>query len=99
LANEAAARASGGRLLLRIENIDTARSRPAFESAMIEDLSWLGLVWEQPVRRQSEHFADYAAALGRLREIGVLYPAFESRAEIARQVADREATGEWPRDP
>jgi glutamyl-Q tRNA(Asp) synthetase len=59
LLNFDAARASGGRLLLRIEDIDTVRCRPEFEAAIYEDLAWLGIVWEQPVRRQSEHFADY----------------------------------------
>src|SRR5215207_7776398 len=90
------ARAAGGRFLLRMEDIDAARCRPEFEQAIYEDLAWLGLSWEQPVRRQSEHFEAYAAALKRLD--GLLYPAFESRAEIGRLVAERDAGG-WPRDP
>jgi glutamyl-Q tRNA(Asp) synthetase len=99
LLNFEAARASGGRFLLRIEDIDTARCRPEFESAIYEDLAWLGIAWEQPVRRQSAHMADYSAALQRLEQDGLLYPAFESRAEIARLVAEREQRESWPRDP
>jgi glutamyl-Q tRNA(Asp) synthetase len=93
------ARESGGRFLLRIEDIDATRCRPEFETAMFEDLAWLGIVWETPVRRQSEHLADYRAALDRLSALGLVYPAFESRAEIARLVAARSASGPWPRDP
>ena len=63
-----------------------------FEAAIYEDLAWLGLAWEEPVRRQSEHLDDYRAALGRLDATGLIYPSFESRAEIARLVAAREAT-------
>jgi glutamyl-Q tRNA(Asp) synthetase len=68
---------------LRIEDIDRARARAEFEAAIHEDLAWLGLGWERPVRRQSEHFDDYAAALARLEEEGLLYPCFCTRAEIA----------------
>ena len=93
------ARQSGGRFLLRIEDIDTTRCRPEFEAAIYEDLAWLGIAWETPVRRQSEHLADYRAALDRLSALGLLYPGFESRAGIARLVAEREADGPWPRDP
>lgn len=96
LLNAEAARAAGGRLLLRIEDIDVTRCRPEFEAAIYEDLAWLGVTWEQPVRRQSEHFADYGAALGQLDTMGLVYPSFESRAEIAALVAAREP---WPRDP
>jgi glutamyl-Q tRNA(Asp) synthetase len=78
-----AARQSGGRFLLRIEDIDRARCRAEFEAAILDDLAWLGLAWEQPVRRQSEHFPDYRAALERLRRAGVLYPCFCSRKDIA----------------
>jgi len=99
LLNADLARRSGGRLLLRIEDIDQARCRPEFEAAIEEDLAWLGIGWERPVRRQSEHLADYRAALDKLSAQGLVYPAFESRAEIARQVAVREAAGSWPRDP
>src|SRR6266508_5532424 len=93
------ARRAGGRLLLRIEDIDVARCRPEFEAAIYEDLAWLGLAWEQPVWRQSEHLDGYRAALEQLQGKGVIYPSFESRGEIARLVAEREAHGAWPRDP
>ncbi|MCW5690066.1 MAG: tRNA glutamyl-Q(34) synthetase GluQRS [Pseudolabrys sp.] len=99
LLNAEAARAAGGRLLLRIEDIDVTRCRPEFESAIYEDLAWLGIDWEQPVRRQSEHFGDYRAALERLEALGLIYPSFQSRAEIAALVAERERDGPWPRDP
>jgi glutamyl-Q tRNA(Asp) synthetase len=76
------ARAAGGRFLLRIEDIDTERSRPEFEAAILDDLAWLGLTWERPVRRQSEHHADYADALGRLRPRGLVYRCFKTRREL-----------------
>jgi glutamyl-Q tRNA(Asp) synthetase len=95
---ELAQRASG-RFLLRIEDIDATRCRREFESAIDRDLAWLGLLWEEPVRRQSEHRRDYAAALDRLDALGLIYPSFESRAEIAREVAHLDAVGPWPRDP
>ncbi len=84
-----AARAAGpeGRLLVRIEDIDRGRCRPEFAEAILEDLAWLGLVWEQPVRRQSEHMDDYAAALARLETRGLIYPCFCTRADIAREIA------------
>lgn len=91
--------ACGGQLLLRIENIDPARCRPEYETAIYEDLHWLGVSWVEPVRRQSEHFADYRAAIGKLEAAGLLYASFESRAEIAAMVAERERAGPWPRDP
>jgi glutamyl-Q tRNA(Asp) synthetase len=93
------AREQGGRLLLRIEDIDTARCRPEFEAAIFEDLAWLGLIWETPVRRQSEHLGEYRDALEKLAAQGLIYPSFESRAEIAKLVAEREAQTPWPRDP
>jgi glutamyl-Q tRNA(Asp) synthetase len=96
LLNHDMAKAEGGRLLLRIEDIDATRCRPEFEAAIYEDLAWLGIEWEKPVRRQSEHLAEYRAALERLEALGLVYPAFESRAEIARLVAARQP---WPRDP
>jgi glutamyl-Q tRNA(Asp) synthetase len=86
----------GGRFLLRIEDIDLARCRPEFEAGIYDDLSWLGLAWEKPVRRQSEHFSDYQAAFQRLREWNVVYPCFCSRTDIA--AAAREA-GRSRRDP
>ena len=99
LLNADRAHAAGGRLLLRIEDIDEARCRPEYETAIYEDLAWLGLTWEQPVRRQSEHLDDYRAALARLEAMGLVYPSFESRAEIAALVVERERQGPWPRDP
>jgi glutamyl-Q tRNA(Asp) synthetase len=69
-----AARAAKGRFLLRIEDIDLGRCRPAFEAGIYEDLAWLGLDWETPVRRQSDHFAVYGAALARLEGVGLVYP-------------------------
>jgi glutamyl-Q tRNA(Asp) synthetase len=96
LLNADAVRKAGGRLLLRIEDIDPARCRPEFEDAIYEDLAWLRLNWEKPVRRQSEHSDDYRAALRQLQGMGLIYPSFESRAEIARIVGEREA---WPNDP
>ncbi|MCC6764792.1 MAG: tRNA glutamyl-Q(34) synthetase GluQRS [Deltaproteobacteria bacterium] len=77
-----AARAADGRFLLRIEDIDGRRSRPALEAAIFEDLAWLGIAWETPVRRQSEHLREYAAALVRLDDAGLLYPCFCTRREI-----------------
>jgi glutamyl-Q tRNA(Asp) synthetase len=99
LLNFELSRAAGGRLLLRMEDIDTARCRPQFEAAIYEDLEWLGISWERPVRRQSEHFGDYRAALSKLEAMRLTYPSFESRAEIARMVADRDVRERWPRDP
>jgi glutamyl-Q tRNA(Asp) synthetase len=99
LLNAEMARAAHGRLLLRIEDIDPARCRPEYEEAIYDDLAWLGIAWEEPVRRQSEHFDDYRAALQQLEALGLIYPSFESRAEIARLVAERERQGPWPRDP
>ena len=93
------AQVPGGRFLLRIEDIDAARCRPEYENAIYEDLDWLGIAWERPVRRQSEHSDDYRAALTKLDGMGLVYPSFESRAEIAQLVAQREATAPWPRDP
>ena len=83
----AAAAGANGRFLLRIEDIDAGRCRPDFEHAIYEDLEWLGLAWERPERRQSEHFADYRQALDRLDAQGVIYPCFCTRAEIQREVA------------
>lgn len=93
------ARESGGRLLLRIEDIDAVRCRPQFTDAILEDLAWLGIEWEQPVRRQSDHLPLYADALERLAREGLVYPSFESRAEIARLIEGRQEPGLWPCDP
>src|SRR4051794_25346600 len=73
----------GGRFLLRMEDIDAARCRPEFEQAIYEDLAWLGIRWEEPVRRQSENLDAYRDAMGKLEAQGLIYPSFESRAEIA----------------
>ncbi|WP_333631981.1 tRNA glutamyl-Q(34) synthetase GluQRS [Agrobacterium cavarae] len=92
--------AQGGRFLLRIEDIDLMRCTPAFEQGIYQDLRWLGLTWEEPVRRQSEHFFEYRAALDRLIEMGLVYPAFMSRGEIKAFVSEYESAGRsWPRDP
>ncbi len=77
-----AARAAGGRFLLRIEDLDGGRSRPQLEAAIYADLAWLGLRWEEPVRRQSEHLDEYAQSLARLDQAGLLYPCFCTRREI-----------------
>ncbi len=87
---------AGARFLLRIEDIDTGRCRPEFETAIFEDLAWLGLSWVQPVRRQSMHFADYRAALDRLSGQGLLYPCFCTRADIQREVAAAAAAPHGP---
>lgn len=85
------ARASNGRFLLRIEDIDLDRRRPEYISAIYEDLSWLGLTWEEPVLVQSEHFREYLAAADKLIAMGLLYPCFATRSEIAA-AADPEQT-------
>jgi len=91
-----AAREAGGRFLLRIEDIDRTRCRPEYTAAILEDLAWLGLDWDGPVRVQSEHFAEYRTVLGSLSARGLLYPCFCTRAEIAREVA---AIGAAPHGP
>lgn len=90
------ARNAGGRFLLRLEDIDSTRARPEYETALYEDLSWLGLTWELPMRRQSDHFADYAAALDQLRAQGLLYPCFCTRREIQDEIAH---AGQAPHGP
>lgn len=100
LLNADLARAAGGRLLLRLEDIDTARCTPAFEAAILEDLAWLGIAWEEPVRRQSEHFDDYRTALARLAGMGLLVASFATRREIAVAAEAAAAAGRpWPVDP
>lgn len=88
LAAWTAARDMGGRFVLRMEDIDPTRCRPAFETAILDDLQWLGLDWETPVRRQSDHLADYAADIGRLRARGLLYRCFRTRKEILDAIGD-----------
>lgn len=101
LTNEAMALNLGARLLLRIEDIDVTRCRPEFISGIVTDLDWLGIRFDGPVLRQSEHFEDYRAALAQLSARGLVYPCFCSRQEIHREVAAFEArSGEaWPLDP
>ena len=82
-----AARNAGGRFLLRLEDIDRGRCRDEYAAAILDDLAWLGLNWDGPVRRQSAHFADYRRALDRLATLGVLYPCFCTRREIQAEVA------------
>lgn len=100
LLNEQMARESGGQLFLRIEDIDQTRCTDALEQAIYEDLKWLGVTWEEPVRRQSEHFDSYQSALKELITLGLVYPTNMSRGEIKSRVKDFEAKGkDWPRDP
>lgn len=82
-----AAREVGGRFLLRIEDIDQGRCRPEFEAAVFKDLAWLGLSWEAPPRRQSEHFEAYAAALEKLQSLGVVYRCSRTRTEVLDEIA------------
>jgi len=78
---------SGGKFLLRMEDIDAGRCRPEFEEAIYEDLNWLGFRWEEPARRQSEHMEDYAALLAKLNDRDLIYPCFCTRREIAAEIA------------
>lgn len=96
LLNAEQAKTTGGRLLLRMEDIDIGRCTPEFENAIYDDLAWLGLNWEKPVRRQSEHVDAYRAALDRLDKLGLIYPAFLSRAEIKAHAKNH---APWPQDP
>jgi len=82
-----AARTAGGRFLLRLEDIDQGRCRDEFAAAILDDLAWLGLAWDGPVRRQSEHFDDYRRALNRLATLGVIYPCFCTRRAIRAEIA------------
>ena len=82
-----AAREAGGRFLLRLEDIDRGRCRAEFAAAILDDLAWLGLVWDGEVRRQSEHLDDYRAALDRLGAMGLLYPCFCTRRDIQAEIA------------
>ncbi|HRP10754.1 MAG TPA: tRNA glutamyl-Q(34) synthetase GluQRS [Terricaulis sp.] len=82
-----AARQAGGAFLLRIEDIDHGRARPEFDAAIFEDLAWLGLQWEEPVRRQSEHMDEYAAALQSLIDRNLVYRCFRTRREVAEAIA------------
>jgi glutamyl-Q tRNA(Asp) synthetase len=95
----AADREAGGRFLLRIEDIDPGRCREEFCAGIYEDLEWLGISWEKPVRRQSEHLADYEEALARLSEEGLLYPCFCTRREIAEEISRAGAAPHGPEGP
>jgi glutamyl-Q tRNA(Asp) synthetase len=90
----------GGRLLLRIEDTDTSRARPQFLEAILDDLAWLGLTWEEPVRVQSQHLVDYDAALRTLYDAGLAYPAPATRTQIKRAIESIKAEGlDWAVDP
>lgn len=93
------AREAGGRFLLRIEDTDIRRCRREYETAILEDLKWLGLDWDGAVRRQSDHFSDYGRALGRLDALGLVYPCFCSRAEIEREIAASASAPHGPDGP
>lgn len=98
--NEEAARSGGRRFLIRIDDLDRARSRPEYEAAIFEDLAWLGLEWDPEVRRESEHLDDYRSALDRLDRMGLVRRSFASRREIAdAAAAAHEAGSPWRRDP
>ncbi|WP_395688876.1 tRNA glutamyl-Q(34) synthetase GluQRS [Aestuariivirga sp.] len=95
LLNSSLAAKYQGRFLLRIEDTDGSRARSEFVTAIFEDLAWIGLEWERPVRIQSEHFADYEASLAQLRKIGAIYPCFCSRRHVqANALAARDPDGQ-----
>lgn len=89
----------GGRFLLRIEDIDTARCRPEFEAAILDDLAWLGLEWEEPPLRQSDRLDLYAEGLERLKETGLLYPCFCTRRDIQEEIARAGSAPHGPDGP
>ena len=93
------AKAAGGRFLLRLEDIDAGRCRPDFAEALLEDLAWLGLDWEAPVRVQSRHIAEYGQVLDDLSARGLLFPCFCTRADIAREIAGSVAAPHGPEGP
>jgi glutamyl-Q tRNA(Asp) synthetase len=101
LENERLTASLGGRLLLRIEDIDRARCPPHLEAAMLEDLAWLGIAFEPPHRRQSAHLGDHRAMIARLEAMGLVYPSFESRSELKAlaEARARETGRPWPNDP
>lgn len=96
---EAWARLSGGRFLLRIDDLDHTRCRQEYEQAIHEDLAWLGLTYAPEVRRQSDCMAEFAAALERLRALDVLYPCFCTRAEIQTELAAMAGAPQGPEGP
>ncbi|MEM7068403.1 MAG: tRNA glutamyl-Q(34) synthetase GluQRS [Pseudomonadota bacterium] len=100
LLNLKMARAANGKILLRIEDIDTERCTPALEAQMLSDLEWIGFEWDEEPRRQSEHFEAYHQALFDLNKDGLLYASQMSRSEIKKRIAEIEGSGKvWPRDP
>jgi len=101
LLNADMAAESGGRMLVRIEDVDVTRARPEHERAILDDLGWLGIAYERPVRRQSEHAGDYAVALDKLADLGLVYRSSMSRTEVAAAIRMEEARSgrPWPRDP
>jgi glutamyl-Q tRNA(Asp) synthetase len=92
----AAEKAAGGRFLVRLEDIDGTRARPEYESGIFEDLAWLGLTWEQPVIRQSEHLQVYRGGLDVLQRLGLLYACFCTRKAIQAEIT---AAGHAPHGP
>jgi glutamyl-Q tRNA(Asp) synthetase len=100
LLNQKMAREIGGKLLLRIEDIDTTRCTPELETQMLHDLEWIGFEWDETPRRQSEHFEDYAQALEKLAKLDLVYPSALSRGEIKKIIQTKKESGEdWPSDP
>lgn len=97
--NHELARRAGGRFELRIEDIDPGRARPEFADGIAEDLRWLGLDWDGPVRRQSARLDAYAAALERLRGAGLVYPCFCTRREVEAEIARSAAAPHGPETP
>ncbi len=93
------ARARGTRFLVRIEDIDRARCKAVYEAAILNDLAWLGLSWEEPVLRQSTRMAAYGAALAKLKAMGLVYPCFCTRTEIAEEIARAESAPQGPDGP
>ena len=91
-----AAKADDGQFLARLEDIDATRVRPEYETAIFDDLAWLGMDWQMPVRKQSEHFDDYRSALAKLEALGLLYPCFCTRKEIQAEIA---GAGQAPQGP
>lgn len=88
-----------GRFLLRIEDIDITRARPEFVDGIIEDLTWLGLTWESPVRIQSQHFTDYGAVLAGLQARGLVYPCFCTRKDIEAEIKAASGAPHGPDGP
>ena len=100
LLNLRMARETGGKMLLRIEDIDTERCTREHENQMLRDLEWIGFEWDEEPRRQSEHFDEYREFLLQLEKMGLVYASAMSRREIGQKVAKLESSGNpWPRDP